>query len=477
MIFIQSMTEKLVGKEFEIECYDIEVHGFDDHCPPLFKGPGVISGKEKGAIEFKIYNQIDIPFDKLRLFFNQNNDEEILQVRIFAKDYDNNDWTGGWAIPHVNLSTSGKLIVSGEFDQLSTLIRKIKGDENINSTELVFPNIIDLPFDGLVEEKVFHLGEEILSRTYYDRHEVKLNNSKINFYRNSSNGLFHIIANNSQGFNPPFAENWIPEALTVVTASRVYPRMVIRHFEENAMIFLRNQPFETKSNMPRAILRSSRLENGLWGIFKTYLNECIINQEFEQLVTTKIFSEVIIASTGTIQAFVLSMSVCVENLASQLASEFSIKTIDKSVLKSLRNHLENWQGEEDIKKRTVGLLSMLGTKSTTQILKALKEEGVIEDRHIKAWKEIRNSLAHGGIIEFPINDDFWLKRNLLISMVYRLIFRKIGYKGSLTDHADPDAKSINFQWSDNLRKKRFFRRKTKRKNYNKSRKFRVFRSY
>jgi hypothetical protein len=133
-------------------------------------------------------------------------------------------------------------------------------------------------------------------------------------------------------------------------------------------------------------------------------------------------------------------------LAGQLADEFSIKTLDKEESKALKTYLEQWQGDEDIKNRAIGLLSMLGTRSTSQVLKALKEENVIGNEHIKTWNKIRNSLAHGGIIEFPVDEDFWQKRNLLISMVYRLILRKIGYRGLITDHASSDIKSIDFQW-------------------------------
>lgn len=46
MVFITSLVEKLVGREFEIECHDIEVHSIQDNSPPLYKGPGIISGKE-----------------------------------------------------------------------------------------------------------------------------------------------------------------------------------------------------------------------------------------------------------------------------------------------------------------------------------------------------------------------------------------------------------------------------------------------
>ena len=89
MVFITSLIEKLVGRDFEIECHDIEVHGIRDHSPPLFKGPGVIRGQKKGAISFRFHNQIEISKEAFLLLSDQGNQNLVTQVRVFAKDYDN----------------------------------------------------------------------------------------------------------------------------------------------------------------------------------------------------------------------------------------------------------------------------------------------------------------------------------------------------------------------------------------------------
>jgi hypothetical protein len=193
MVFITSLVEKLVGREFEIECHDIEVHGILDNCPPLYKGPGVISGQKKGAVSFRLHNQVEISEEALRLIFNKGKQSETIQVRVFAKAYDDIHWTGGWSIPNVQPSKSGKFIVHGQFDQLATRVKRFEGNVRNNSTELVFENIPDLPLTELVEEKRIHRGEEIFSRTWYDRHELYFNNSTIQFYSSNSNNLFILM--------------------------------------------------------------------------------------------------------------------------------------------------------------------------------------------------------------------------------------------------------------------------------------------
>ena len=69
MVFIKSLAKKLVGCEFEIECHDMEVWGIQDNSLPLYKGPGIIRGKEEGAISFRLYNQIEVSEKVIKLMF------------------------------------------------------------------------------------------------------------------------------------------------------------------------------------------------------------------------------------------------------------------------------------------------------------------------------------------------------------------------------------------------------------------------
>jgi len=52
MVFLSSLPEKYVGKQIEIDCVDIEIHRFEDHRPPIFKGPGVIRGNKAGRLSY-----------------------------------------------------------------------------------------------------------------------------------------------------------------------------------------------------------------------------------------------------------------------------------------------------------------------------------------------------------------------------------------------------------------------------------------
>ena len=51
MVFLNSLSEKYVGKQIEINCVDVEIHRFEDNQPPIFKGPGL-----SGAISLANYH-------------------------------------------------------------------------------------------------------------------------------------------------------------------------------------------------------------------------------------------------------------------------------------------------------------------------------------------------------------------------------------------------------------------------------------
>ena len=258
----------------------------------------------------------------------------------------------------------------------------------------------------------------------------------------------HITAEHRDGFGPPYCETWLSEALQFITGCQIWPRVSVRHFEKDGLVFIRDYPFSTRSGMPSPLcgLRESSV---LWNMYATYLLHCEKHQQFEILKLTIILSEVIIASTGTVQAFVLSLVVCIENMVAQLYNDLNIHPIDNETLNSLRNHIKLWDGEYSVKERALGLISMLKSKGIKNALRKLISDGVIEKRHLQAWSSMRPFITHGGLIEYQTDDEWWKTRNILISMVYRLAYRIIGYKGKIIDHDDSDINLKDFNWSQN----------------------------
>lgn len=456
MVFVDNLAEKYVGKAFEIDCFDIEIHRFQDDQPPLFKGPGVIRGEYSGPLFFKLYNQIQIEkkiFDFLKQV-QSGDDPEKNRVRLFAKDYDGVEWIGSWSIPRVNLFQIPSFTVHGEFNQLATRIQKVRDNKLDNLTELVFAGTLNLPFSGVVHEKIYHGPEVISTRIWSDHHCITLKNSTITFQESSDQSKTHVKGTHAERFTAPYVENWITEALIFITARMIYPRMVIRHFHNDALVCLRETPQNIKTGMPPPFFGEQKIRECLWEVFRLYLLRCEESQSFDFLEITKGFSELILASKGTVQGFLISLSLYVENCINQIFASpgkgpYDSDEENRKHVKELIDHVDAWEGDDNIKDRAKGMLSMLNTPPILQRMDILVRDGVISEVHKKVWQRARPYLAHGGMVDFSKGDEFWHFRNYLISMVYRLTCRILGYKGMILDYDGNKFEFVNFNWINN----------------------------
>jgi hypothetical protein len=447
MLSTDDVIDRIVGKAFEMDCPDIEVFGIRDSASPLYKGPGVIVGEQRGPISFRLHNQIKMSpeaLDSMRPIEHGTLGAPVSQVRVFAKDYSGTSWTGGWAIPNIEYARTAQFMVSGNFSQLSTDIPKSENDPKTDLTEIVFADKLNLPMTEVVEEKRLRGDEIIFSKAWTDRHELDFNGARVVFFENSTSDRTHITAEHKGGLEAPYCEVWLAEALGFIRARLAYARIAIRHLEKDSLVFIRTTPGDTRSEMPRPIVGPPSVSLLLWNLYSAYLGECVKHKTFGSMELTQVLDEVIIASTGTVQAFVLSLAICVENLVKKLAKEISVDVPDADTINRLIEHMDQWPGDTNVKERTKKMLPSLRNVPAQASLRILRDQGVIDDNHIKAWSKIRNKLAHGGMVEYPLSPDLWEQRNTLIAMVYRLMLRIIGYRGPVTDHASGNL--IQFDW-------------------------------
>jgi hypothetical protein len=164
------------------------------------------------------------------------------------------------------------------------------------------------------------------------------------------------------------------------------------------------------------------------------------------LQTTKGFSELILASKGTVQGFLISLALYIESCISQIFSKQRENRKHSEQVRELVGHLNTWRGRSCIKKRAMGLLSMLNSPDVSKRIDTLIKEGVISETHKQIWKKARPYLAHGGIVDFSKIEEFWHYRNYFISIAYRLTFRILGYKGKVLDYDGSEFRFIDFKW-------------------------------
>jgi hypothetical protein len=298
----------------------------------------------------------------------------------------------------------------------------------------------------------FH-GQESISTSFWgDHHEVTFDDSRIFFQKSLEKSRLHVTVSDGDRFAAPYVENWITEALIFSTARMTYPRMVIRHFKKDALVFIRATPRTIESGMPPLFSYGPDLRDSFWAAFCAYLSKCKSVQQFDPLELTKGFCELCLASKGTLQGFLISLSIyiefCVNLIFSSLGSGTTGEDDYKRRVEDLVQHVGKWDRDDTIRERAKGLLSMLYTPSLSKRMDVLVEQGVITETQKKTWGEARPYLAHGNLIDFSREEEFWHIRNYLIPMVYRLMLRIIGYSGLVLDYDGTKFNHVPYEWSD-----------------------------
>jgi hypothetical protein len=208
MLLLSNLIDKCVGNDFEINCSDIELHGFEDNAPPFFKGPGIITGEISGQFSFKVFNEIPLSEynSKFLKQIELKDDPKSFNVRLFAKDYEGFEWTGGWSVPKINwlsMKNFQNFLVYGNFQQLSTRIVKTEGDKEKDTTELIYAGCLELPYSKNLYEKKYH-GRNIESYKIWKDHEsFTFKKSIFLFQENENHSRTHIKIKHSEQFTPP----------------------------------------------------------------------------------------------------------------------------------------------------------------------------------------------------------------------------------------------------------------------------------
>lgn len=454
MTFISPLSEKLVGQDFSIDCHDIEIHGVENSTKPMFKGSGVIEGKKAGRFSFKLYNLIESSEDQFLLLkeFLSNSSEGSIPVTLIANDYSGIRWVGGWSYPKIpfhHLVNSGQFMVYGEFDQLSTRMKKVQGDDKKNMTEIIFAEKLGMPYEKCFREVTYRGEEEVYKKWRMSFHDLDFKGSKITFEEKGEIVRTHIRAYNREGFGPPYVENWIGEAIRFVTAQLHYPRMVIRHFEEDALIFLRETYEDFKTKMTPPFPNRRDLKQSIWEVFGLYLSLCERKQSFEPLEISQAFKELISSSTATVQGFLITLVWYVESITRQISNSKGWnkhEVISNDILSDLKKYIENWEHYKLIEDR-MGIFDNLKNSPMSKLLDHLVREDVIQPIHKRAWRETRHRLMHGTLASLN-KEKHWQYANHLIPVAYRISLRLLGYKGKTLHFDGTSSQIVDFNWKE-----------------------------
>jgi hypothetical protein len=438
---IGETLEFVLGRDFEISCKDIQVilrtrSPFEP--PPLFAGPGFIRSNVDGEITFELLDQkhrtAEEIMDTVSILDGGGN-----SFVIEAEAYNGVAWLGSWLAPAVTWHDSGQPVIRGKFHQLTADFANTFTDTETNVTELHYPTKLPVPMTALVEQHTLRAGTIENKAAWRDRHQFDFGGARI-CLRHLDNPERTIASVGFRGGLPaPCVEAWLDETLSFLLGWHVHHRVAIRYLDKKAILFIRKSSVQERTGMPMPLNLPTQ-QAAFWAMFERYLAHCEKCNCFgPPCGLSHVWSEVLLASTGTVHTFVFALVAAIESLARQI--KIPITSSSAEGISDLNKYVAAWTGNAELKQRAMGLLSQLNSVSMTAILKPLQKEGIVSDAQIKVWRDLRNKLAHGSILDY-YNEDLVRWRNSLIEMAYRLALRQIGYTGEIFSHESNAA--VNF---------------------------------
>ena len=147
------------------------------------------------------------------------------------------------------------------------------------------------------------------------------------------------------------------------------------------------------------------------------------------------------AAAASIDAEVLALGVAVEGMTNALFPDLApISDGFRDLVASLRAHIGDWlrgnepAAEAKLPDRISSLTGKLLEVRPVDRLKQLAIAGVVEKRHVKAWQELRNAAAHAAQPGTREWQELLDRRDVVLAMLYRLVFHAIGYEGKCADY-------------------------------------------
>jgi hypothetical protein len=94
-------------------------------------------------------------------------------------------------------------------------------------------------------------------------------------------------------------------------------------------------------------------------------------------------------------------------------------------LASMSKYIGKWEGNKGLRSRLQDSVAFAAQRSPQGFMRSLAKDGVISNEEVDTWRKLRNSVAHGNLVEpWPTQDG---DRHLgeMISLVHKLTHARI----------------------------------------------------
>jgi hypothetical protein len=314
------------------------------------------------------------------------------RLRLFGKDVNGVDWSGGWTMPQK--FNFAPLVIEG---QLTALDVTEKLAAETQSTELLFradylhPLARVMGVLGGPGRSRFERRLEILGSVIYFSYERKSN-------------VVCITASHSKQLPPTYTERWLTQPLRIIFGQPVQPRLVARNKGHEAIIFVLAPPPLDVSSWS-AYWTDDSNPDGFFDCYSRLLTMIALAGDVsgEAHSVTRFYDELAQVAHASRWVMALTLAGCTEGLAKLLRPKMSSGAFEEESQWSkdaddLAESINKLEGPDTLKRKAMEAVRQTKGPSTAGTLRALQKAGTVSSEQFKAWSDLRHRVMHGNFV-------------------------------------------------------------------------------
>lgn len=431
----------LANLKFEIDCYLIVLTQEGDiDNPIIYKGPGRIFQNDGNffSVKFICEGKLDIKevFGKINRLTPGKLIERTNYYSLKAFDYAGNTWTANSITPNVNGGIQyDSYLVTGNFTELYCL-KEGHHEYNGSNLKLLYKGKYKIPCNSYTQSKHFIGSEARGTSSNYNVAQFKIDDIE-----------FEILSEDDRLIVNVFSKS---KELTKITAQRIHEALQFVLVNINHWDILLIQKGNIQETIFRTVSQTSQKsrvqpplhfdtvdrDGSVWKLFEVFLKYTLSYKELNWHPLFELIHKVIESGKASIEAHALTLAVSIEGLLKLSFNKIAL--LDDEFINMIEEATKeiNKSGiDSNLKSRLQGALGAMKMPRAKDRLYCLQQLGIIEDRLVKSWGNMRNSSAHSDSIDFSEIQDYLNDCSAMCVLFYQLIFYAIGYRGGYTDYS------------------------------------------
>ena len=320
----------------------------------VFSGPGRIETDGSSSIRFSMYGSATDGGAAWRKMISARDNpyDALEQFRLFATDYEGNEWAGGFTAVDFFTDHKHGWPLAGELQGLSTKVTGPWVAQN-SSVELLFLPPFHLPMNEWMATTTKLGEEEIGGSRGPGRQVIDVLGTQVVFANDLSGDGLWLTADTSDQLRHPEVERWLSEPLRILMGAVIYPRLTARNFGDgSAFVTLLPAPRQV-SPSPFGLMQPVGLDRAhderFWQLYADILLMVAAGDDMDMQSheVTRLYEELWQAQRGSRWSSLLTLASTVEALAKSLMSERDKRSeFSDDALAAMEKHLRAWDGDD-----------------------------------------------------------------------------------------------------------------------------------